>query len=412
MNKRLLLVTSVLALTSLAGCSEEASAVFGPTVIPEADKSEKLENNPAIYPDELLMNHRVASLLVGEKYELKPMRQFNYEIANVTYTSKNPAIATVDANGEITGVKGGETEIVCADKNNPDFSATVKVIVSPKINQSTATELADEIKAQTKDAEEARNTLIDFELYEKTIYKVSGEGENRVKELQSYDRYDQRMTISVDDAYFRIWETDAEIRTTDGAIDFTNYEWIFYTNAFFDTYIYHQTGDVKNYFPVATQSYMDGNRIDPLNAILDNLFVSGSEILTNTLSQSKVTRITGSLGSGTSGSNRILGSLGDGQVVFQSTDNFEDTADQDDESRYGIPFGTKLTQVQTARYSIKDNRLIASAIHLDESYVIDGQEYLAEYDIDHAYYELDDPKTQIYVPNRKEYTQVDTLFSI
>ena len=414
-NRKVLFLTSLIALTSLAACSGDTKAPLGPDIIPEIDTSDNVNNVTKTYPDELLINHRIASVLVNEEYQLRPIRQLNYDGSNLSYISKDPSIATVDETGKIKGKASGETEILIADKDNAEFSYTLPVIVSPAI---TRTEDADAIKAElTAINEDNFNSLIDYEMYEKTLYK------NGVQ--QSYDRYDQRMTISVEDAYLRIWETDAEIKTENGSIDFTNYEWIFYTNAFFDSYVYHQTGDVKNYFKAQTQSYMQkidpltketvpGDRIDPLNDILDNLFVSGHEILDNTLDNGKISKFADMINADYSNvKNQFLGSRGSGEVLFGCDITFDnDTADQDDESRYGIPFGTPTPSVQTSRWVVKGGKLIAASHYIETTYEIGEDKYLAVYNIDHKFEEIDEQKSQIYVPNRKDYTEVDRLFSI
>ena len=411
MNKKVLTITSLLALTCLVGCGDNtASGNANPEHIPSADVNEKVDNASTKYPEELLLNHRVVSIIVGEEMELKAIAQFGYDPANLVFEVKDSKIASINENGMVKGLKSGETEIYAKDKDNPDFGATVKVIVSAKINQEEANVIADGLKKINED-DEHFNKVVDFELYCKSKYRVDDSDPDNVKEtLVSYDRYDQRMTISLNDAYFRILETDEEIKTENGASDFTNYEWVFYTNEFFDTYVYHQTGDVKNYYRAKTQSYMEKNRIDPLNDILDNLFVSGKEVLTNTMSSAKISRFSGALGSADTGTDRKIGSNGDGQVVFQYTSTFTDAADQDDESRYGIPFGTPLNYLQTVRYTVQNERVVASIIIQDVTYSIDGVKYHERYDIDHTYYEFTDES--LYVPNRKEYTQVDTLFSV
>lgn len=416
-NKKVFLLISLISITYLVGCKKEEESLFtAPDVADSVDKTAKT------YPDELLVNHRLASLVKGEKYELRPLRQFNYDGSNLTYISKDPSIASVDANGLVEGLSAGETEITIADKDNPAFATTIKVIVHAKIDQNRATELSDAFKLVN---EEDVNSVVDYELYEKTIYKVDGEGENAKETMLSYDRYDQRMSVSYDDAYFRIWETDAEIKTANGSIDFTNYEWIFYTNAFFDSYVYHQTGDVKNYYKAQTQSYMqiknpttgeitEGKRIDPLNDILDNLFVSGHEIMTNNLDNAKVSKFADMITADYSNvSDKFLGSRGSGEVLFGCTISFaSETADQDTETRYGIPFGTPTPAIQSSRYVVKNNKLVAASHHIDETYTIGEDEYLEVYDIDHLYSEIDENKSQIYVPNRKDYTEVERLFAV
>lgn len=403
-NKKLLLLTSVLAVTTLVGC--DAGAIDEGTI-------EKVDNIEVSYPDEMLLNHRVVSVFTGENYVLSPIAQFNYNGENLTYTSQDNSIATVDEKGNVKGIKSGETGIIVSDKNNPSFNTVVPVIVTDEMtNNDDIDKVAADLSAINEDN---LNEFVDFEMYEKRVYKekVAANGD-KVLVLQSYDRYDQRMTISIDDAYFRIWETDAEIKTENGAIDFTNYEWIFYTNAFFDTYTFHQTGDVKNYFRASTQSYMEGKRIDPLYDILDNIFVSGSEVMTNSLDGAKISKFADMLTADYSNvTNQRTGSNGAGQAVFSCDVTFSDeTADQDTETRYGIPFGTPIPAVQRSRYTVKDDRLVAASFQIEETYSIGDDNYVEIYDIDHQYFKISEDRSEIFIPNRKEYTEVDMLFSV
>lgn len=419
MNKRVLLLSLILASTTLVGCgNNKAPSSIEPSskkpqdngipsemMLPDAGNDQEQFTPDISYPDELLVNHRLATLLEGEQYELRALDIFNYA-PNLSFTSKNTSVVTVDENGVLTGVSSGETEVVVADKNNPDFNVTVPVIVSPAIDADDAADLA----AAFKEVDESGLTkIVDFEMYEKSIYEVK---EDDSLELLSYDRFDERLSASYDDAYLRIWETDAEIRVKDGATDFTNYEWVFYTNPFYDTYIYHQTGDVKTYFPVATQSYMEQERTEPLLDILDNLFRSGKSIFENTFRNCKLSDFTDMITADYSNvTDKYYGSNGEGDMIFGCTVHFDDeTADQDTETNYGIPFGTPTPASQAMRYAVKDNKVIALAIHLEETYTIDGVNYLEVYDIDHKYEEF--TADSLYVPNKKDYTLVGSLFEI
>ena len=411
-NRKVLFLTSLLAIASLTGCgggdessSEPSSSSVnpGPTpiVVPEADEEKEFDYTAATYPDEILVNHRVASILVNEEYPIKPIDQYKYDGTNLNYEVKDTSIATVDAEGNLKGVKAGETELVVSDKSNPDLKTIVQVIVNAELPSTQASAKEEEMRAINEDD---YTKIVDFELYEKRVYKNG--------DMVSYDRYDQRMTASINDGYFRIWETDAEIKTKDGAYDFTNYEWIFYTNAFFDTYIYHQTGDVKNYLRVATQSYMEGERSAPMYEILDNLFTSGSEIVTNMFDNAKISKFADMITADYSNvSDKYMGSNGAGQMLFGCTITFEnETADMDDENRYGIPFGTAMPSTQAMRYVVKDNKMIAYSVHLVSDYEIGEDKYQAVYDIDHKY--LPWESSSLYVPNRQDYTQVDSIFDV
>ena len=416
MNKKVLLLTLVLASSTLVGCGKNnpSSAPSSakpvdngiPTsmMIPEAGDDQETVTPGITYPDELLVNHRICSVLVDEEYQLSAIDVFNYA-PNLSFTSKDEGIATVDENGLIKGIAKGETEIVVADKDNPEFSTTVPVYVSPSITAAKAEEL---VAAFNGVDESGLTRIVDNEMYEKSIYRVDGEEQI----LLSYERFDERLTVSKDDAYLRIWETDCEIRVKDGSRNFTNYDWIFYTNPFYDTYVYHQVGDVKTYFPVATQSYMDKDRTEPLLAILDNLFVSGSGVFDNAFRNAKLSDFTDMVTSDYNNvTDKFVGSNGDGNMIFGCVVHFDDeTADQDTESRYGIPYGTPTPASQGMRYTVKNNKVIALAIHLEETYTIDGVDYLEVYDIDHKFEDF--TNDSLFVPNKKDYTLVDSLFSI
>lgn len=415
MNKKVLLLSLILASSTLVGCGKnKPSSSVEPSskapqdngvptemMIPEANDGETQTFTPeASYPDELLMNHRFASLLIGEKYELRAIDQFNYS-PELVFTSADEAVATVDEKGVITGVSDGETEIEVSDKNNPEFKTTVSVVVSPEISKDEAKDLAADFLAID---ESDYNKVVDYNMYEKTIYKNG--------EKVSYDRYDERMSVSKPDAYFRIWETDCEIRVKDGSKDFTNYDWIFYTNPFYDTYVFHQVGDTKTYFPAATQSYMGQDRTAPLLDILDNLFVSGSGVFENPFNNALLSGFADMVGAGYSNvKDEYYGSLGDGQMIYGCTVVFDSaTADQDDESRYGIPYGTPTPATQEMRYTVIDNKVAALAIYIEEEYTIGDDDYLEVYEMDHTFFEFTDD--DLFVPNRKDYTLVDYLFAI
>ena len=417
-NKKILFFIPLMAVAALVGCNSNGSGSNNGTneiIIPEANTNDAVDNRAAVLPDELLVNHRMVSVFVDEEYQLSGLEQLNNRGDNLVFESKNAEIASVDESGVVKGVASGETEIVASIKNHPEVSVTVPVIVNAVISDSQAKSLAEGFE---KINEDDLKSIVDYEMYEKRVYKDDKENldtdGNPVKVLQSYDRYDQRMTVSIDDAYLRIWETDAEIKTEGGAIDFTNYEWIFYTNAFYDTYIFHQTGDVKNYLTVPTQSYMEKARITPIYDILDNLFTSGRKILDNVISSAKLEDFTSLVGSD---SSQILaqksGSNGAGQMLFDCTLSFaSETADQDDESRYGIPFGTAMPATQQMRYTVKNNRIIASTITLIQNYDIGDDHYTAYYDIDHKYEDFDEDKSQLFYPDKKNYSRADSIFDV
>ena len=142
-NKKVLFLTSLLAITALVGCDSKNK---GGMILPEGSEPEVYENNGVAYPDELRVNHRVAAMLVGDTFQLEATEQFGYDAKNIKYEIANPAIASVDENGLITGLTAGETEILVSDKNNPEFKRTVPVSIYPSRTSSQISTVTADLK--------------------------------------------------------------------------------------------------------------------------------------------------------------------------------------------------------------------------------------------------------------------------
>lgn len=390
--------------------SEEPSSSSNPGPTPmipiDPDFGKEFDYSTKAYPETILTDKSLVALVGDESYALRVLEQPNYSGKNVNFTSSDETIATVDENGVITGVGSGETTVVVSDKDNPNFKKDVRVVVSPAITEVEAKDLNKGF--ETAANEENIQAIVDYEMYQKTVYKNG--------ELHTYDRWDQKLTASKEDAYFRIWETDSEIKADEVAMTFTNYEWIFNTNEFYDTYLYHRSGDKKTYLPVATQSYMkDGDRVKPMIDILDNIFTSGSGIFNNTFKNASLSEMCGDVGvSGSNVSNVKYGSNDSKNLVLAFDATFSDTADLDDENRYGIPYGTNLQQGQTLRYTCVNNRIVGFDIDITQDYVneITGDVYREVWQMYHTFEDIDEEKSQIFIPNKKDYTRVDDIFDL
>ena len=404
-NNKALLLTLLIAVGSLAGCNKiPATPEQGDEeIIPESDSS-KVFGGEAVSPKGLLLNHKTVATVVGEEYQLECIPQANHDGKSVTFSSANPMVAKVDENGVITGLSAGQTTITVTDKTNPDLKEEVPVYVASTIGMVAQSKI---LKRLGQVDETNLRSIVDHEMYEKRIYK------NGV--LQSYDRYDQTLVASYDDAYFRILETDGEIKTEGGSITFTEYDWIFNTNKYYDTLVYHQVGDIKTYYPVSTVSYMEESpRYKPMFDILDNLFVSGHEVFTNLFENAK---LKGFLEYATSNYSNVTKDLfasvdGESSLLFGCTVNYDSTATQDDESRYGIPYGTPTPTTYQLRFHVEDDKVLGYTNHGVTTYTIGDDEYEEVYDMDHLYERFDEQKSQIVIPDKSQYTLVDYLFAI
>ena len=421
-NTKVLLFTSLLAVATLAGCGAKTSSKVDdgvPTsmIIPEASQTEAVENDNATYPDELLVNHKVAAMIVGDTFQLEAAEQFKYDGKNVKFEVKDPTVASIDENGLITGLAGGETEIVVTDKANPDFKTTVPVIVYAELGSASVTGVTNGLKTY-----ENANPVTEVIQYKRLAKSISrrpvkqNENDPDQEFVQlSYDLSDEMMVFSTNDAYLRILETDAEVRTTDGAMDFTSYDWIFCTNKYYDTLVYHQVGDAKTFYAAPTQDYMDGERSAPLYDILDNLFTVGHTFFLDQLDNANFKNVIDIAEDDDIDfiEGKRLGSLGDGSLFCRGVLMFKDsTADNDDERQDGIPVGTPTPTTQDSTWIVKDNKVVGLYYYLVQDYVIDGYEYRKIMDIDIKLEEISADRHEIYLPAKEGYQKVDRLFEI
>ena len=424
-NKKVLFLTSLLAIATLAGCGTKTSSKADdgvPTsmILPEASEVEGYDNDNVKFPEELLVNHRVAALMVNETLQLEATEQFGYAANNVKYEVKDATVATVSENGLITGLKAGETEIVVTDKNNPEFKRTVPVAVYGQVASADVAGITSALKAYEN--EHPVKEVVQRKRITRTFAKrpyvepVEGAPENDTPyTVFSADYSDEMMVFSVEDAYLRILETDSEVRVTDGAVDFTTYDWIFHTNRYYDTLVYHQQGDAKTFYSAATQDYMDaGVRSAPLYDVLDNLFTVGHTFFENQLDNASFGDITDIAENDYNNvEDKKVGSMGDGSLFVHGILTFNDsTADNDDERNYGIPVGTPTPTTQDSTWIVKDNKVEAIYFYLVQDYIIDDYEYQMIMDIDIKIDELSADRSEIYVPARDEYQTVDYLFAI
>ena len=424
-NKKVLFLTSLLAVATLAGCGTKTSSKADdgvPTsmILPEASEVEGYDNDNVKFPEELLVNHRVAALMVNETLQLEATEQFGYAANNVKYEVKDATVASVSENGLITGLKAGETEIVVTDKNNPEFKRTVPVAVYGQVASADVAGITSALKAYEN--EHPVKEVVQRKRITRTFAKrpyvepVEGAPENDTPYTAfSADYSDEMMVFSVEDAYLRMLETDSEVRTVDGAVDFTTYDWIFHTNRYYDTLVYHQQGDAKTFYAAATQDYMDaGVRSAPLYDVLDNLFTVGHTFFENQLDNASFGDITDIAENDYNNvEDKKVGSMGDGSLFVHGILTFKDSlADNDDERNYGIPVGTPTPTTQDSTWIVKDNKVEAIYFYLVQDYIIDDYEYQMIMDIDIKIDELSADRSEIYVPARDEYQTVDYLFAI
>ena len=431
-------------------------------IIPDTESEQDIKGE-ADYSDDLLLNYPTLALAVDNgnnaKFSTKKLRGLPRALqpaTDLSFKSLDETIASVDANGNVKGLKAGHTAIEVTDNVHPDVKKNVPIDVfngllpetpgvyytqeeidaaqpgDPAYGKTTEEykvdpikndqEQIDDVAAEIAKIDDTKLTeIVDHELREMTTYKNG--------EVISYSVWDENLICSEDEAYFRIYETDGDTKTKDGAMSFTDYEWIFNTNQYYDTYVFHTKGDVKNYYPVSTVDYMPddpnvNNRTAPLFDILDNIFTSGHEIFTNTLKNARIDEDTTKMitYNYSNVERNYAGFLPDEQgnpstkdFLIDSTILFlDEKADQEDERNYGIPYGTPVPATQRMIYNIRDGKLVSLRIELIQDYSFDGDTYQKVWYIDHSYERITEENRATYmvIPDKSQYTLVDYLFAI
>ena len=424
MKKSNLLFLSLVFIGSLSACGTvAASAEYaakkgilfaneGATdiVIPEKE-SEQIIKEEAAYSDKLLLNHKFVSMNVNGTETIRGLARPLQAANNLAFRSLDASIATVDENGVVTGVKEGTTAIEVSDKDHPSVKKNVDVYVLTELDMEKR-KFNSIVSNMNKVNEDDLRAVVDYELYEKKIYKNGS--------LHMHLVWDQKQVASMDDAYFRIEETDGNINTDNGSMTYRDYEWIFHTNEHYDTYTYHNVAGVKTYYAASMVDYMDANkaRYIPMLDVLDNMFTSGRSIFTNIFENAKLSGFTEyAVKSYTNVKKLNAGSFAneDGSLFFEAEVDYDDTiADIEDERNYGIPAGTPTPSIYHLKWTVRNNKLIGYSNHGVQTYTIGTDEYREEYDIDHFYTRITDENREsfIFVPNLREYKEVDYLFAV
>jgi len=196
--------------------------------------------------------------------------------SGLKYVSKDSSIASVDASGKVTGVKKGICEIEVSSKNN-EASETIQVVVSEEISKESALPILKKKAAAVSDPSFARKTKFIAHEYVKQVLNVGGKDINT-------SAYVEDIIFSQEDAYFEVSSDDIQILTADGSIEVSSGKWVFFVDTeSYDTYLCHETPTAKTYMEVHTQKYLGRPAYQILFDILDMFFVSGSEIVTDSM---------------------------------------------------------------------------------------------------------------------------------
>ena len=321
---------------------------------------------------------------------------------DITWTSANPEIATVDENGKVTAVGEGVTTITAANADG-SVSASTRVVVSNMNGQRLGyckTRLNETMAAQVADDFVEPESYSEFEAFDNTITK-NGVVTSRTSYLQS-------LTSSVKNAYLDLNFDKQEFRVEGGSPVPSKTHYTFYTTDQFETFLFKSSGKVKNYVTVNQSSFMGQNKIEALKAVCDQFFVSGAKILTGVVEDVYSTDTKNYLTNATHNPHFAMFEDVEGELTFDLNETSNETATAKTESNYYIPAGTQYRADFYIRYLFENNLLSAEHFEQTMTYTIGSDVYVNKFTIDYTY----KTNVDLVYPNKDNYQKVDSAFDL
>ena len=375
--KKLMPLTLSLLAVTLSGCGSVAHSVA----------------------DSISLSYRFLSLFEGETktVEVRTTPR-SKDPADLEFTSSDTSVATVNDKGEVQAKKAGRAVITVKDR-----TSGVETMMDVSVDKDDLAR--SEAKAAAK---EISDYQIAHSMKAKKVHQVESYYFSRSKNdvLQNSTYFAQDMIVSVDDAYFYIGSDDENIKVEGGSKEYSSSAWYIYTNASFDTYLFHIDGITKTYMVCDSTSFIGsgGTRYDALLEVISNLFTSGSKIITNTLND-----VIGKDNLDSAKNAEIAGSKGNGSLTYEMTQSGKATADKDDEDDNNIPYGTQYDINIRVRYAWEEYYCVAEDIIQDLDFMIDDDKYQDHYKINNYY---DHSDFELVYPDREAFTKVDDIFDL
>ena len=184
MKKHLTLLMSAVAILSLSACAKKGSDLLPDGKYSETDFPGKGYSDK----DYIALKHLLVNVKAGESKQLDvETYPASYALSSLEFVSKNTSVATVDANGVVTGVSNGVTDIEVNAKDG-SFSNRIRLVVSSK-SSATSSAAINTIKGIYNDASyKAPSKVIQYE-YSVESYECEGVRDHAMEsyEVMGYD---------------------------------------------------------------------------------------------------------------------------------------------------------------------------------------------------------------------------------
>ena len=395
MKKRGLLILSAVALVSLAGCNSGGTPDTEEVRhVDAADRFEEYESEELDMDTNFIIAYEDEGVKDGHQISLRvlPIKAHDTEIV---YSSKNPEVAKVSESGLVQGVSAGETTIVAMPKDKPEQAKEVPVVVLKDATADEVKPLLEEQRAiqkanyiEKKSGSEFIYVPTKFRTYQhldhyfytiddptvakdkQTRTRIRGYSENEIDEGDSVE------------GYYGLTSKNYSLAVEDGAVEFTNYGWLFHTDDTYETYIYHILGSIKNVLSVPSQGYIGKERLAPAYDAMGLMFSNLREIAEGNFEQALSTDALGDVENYSSLIVR-MGYNDQGYVSYRleqlgySNNTY---VDPEDESTWTIPAGTHYVSDVMLEYIWKDGVAVGWNYLSEMTYTDERDPYYIEPD--------------------------------
>mgnify|MGYP003309988296 FL=1 len=399
----LLLLASVL---SLSACGGEKTTTFDKKVEFQSIPSDiKLTNN---YFSPSTFNVNVG---VGQKVAVDVAAIPDSFAKEATFKSLDETVATVDASGNVTGVKNGSTKIEVSTKDGLR-KEVVDVIVSEAVTNANALTILNKIYDNSQKPDFVKDDVLwCHEIVEQNMLR-NGIVYNSAKYIEEL-----AYVATNTDTYFYITSEDISVKTENGAPEVAQGTWRFYVDQeSYVTYLLHEVGLAKRYIELNTQSYMGQPRINVLLDVLDMFFVAGRSLVSDMMDDAYGTKEMGPSGTVTdclmnsySNVKQSHFKVNDEELYSNLELNFEDQKIKNEEEfDIEIPAGTVYNSIDRTEYHFAKDRVNGWNYYSDISYEVDGVPHDRIFTKSTRY----DRSFECVYPDLKAYQQVDSIYDL
>lgn len=321
-----------------------------------------------------------------------------YSPKNLKFSSKNESVAKVDANGLVSGVAKGITDIE-VKSDDGKVNTVFHALVGEKSSSIGAKSVINNIVAAKEDPSYEKPTKFFLREYDIDTYSCEGVDDHGYESFET-------MAFDYDTGYFMVQSEDLQLKVPGGVKEKFSGKWLFYTigqGQF--TRLIRITENSKTFYDINTSAYLyEGEAI---LSVLDMFFASGRKIVQDMLDDVANERFE----SNVSDSSNVY-VAGTSAMSYTVTEKGKDKVDVDDEINYfDIPEGTDYTYDYVETDIQNGDKLEGLNVSMVMSYERDGKPWQRRF-IRSMAFSQDFEFEKYNDPEHNGFTKVDSIYDL